>query len=316
MKRIWAFLAILVLIIIGGLIWWNNGISAKDPSNKTYLSFVIPKGEGVREIAHDLKQKGFIKDQVVFFLLTKKLGLDEQIQAGYYKISPSMKAEDIAKALTHGTLDIWVTIPEGYRAKEIAETLKAIPTYQDSWGEELEKHEGYLFPDTYLIPRQATIDQIVEILTKTFDARYATLPTSKSYNEEQIVTIASLVEREARHDEDRPIVASVITNRLNIGMKLDIDATLQYALGYQPQQKRWWKESLSAKDKQIDSPYNTYQNAGLPPTPISNPGIESLRAAINPANTPYFYYFTDKNGVNHYAKTLQEQESNIEKYGL
>jgi UPF0755 protein len=99
-------------------------------------------------------------------------------------------------------------------------------------------------------------------------------------------------------------------------MKLDIDATLQYALGYQPQEKRWWKKSLTARDKLIDSAYNTYTNAGLPPTPISNPGLASLKASINPANTAYLFYFTDKNGINHYAKTLQEQEANISKYGL
>lgn len=316
MKRIWATLILIALLFLAALVWWNNGVSAKDPNNKTYSLFIIPKGEGVREIAHSLKQKGFIKDQVVFFLLTKKLGVDKQIEAGDYRISPSMSAEAIVKSLTHGTLDIWVTIPEGFRAAEISDALKSIPSYDSSWTDQLEEHEGYLFPDTYLIPRDATVNTVINSFTQTFDARYDTLPTSKSYTKEEIVTIASLVEREARHPEDRPIVASVIKNRLEIGMKLDIDATLQYALGYQPDQKRWWKKSLTAADKLIDSPYNTYTHAGLPPTPISNPGIDSLKAAINSATTSYLFYFTDKNGVNHYAKTLQEQESNIEKYGL
>lgn len=202
MKRIWASLILLALVIVVGLVWWKNGVSARNTTDKTYSSFIIPQGEGVREIANDLKEQGFIKDQVVFFLLTKKLGLDKQIQAGHYRISPSMNAEDIAKALTHGTLDIWITIPEGYRAAQIAEALREIPTYEDSWAAELEQHEGYLFPDTYLIPKEATIDQIIEKLTGEFERKYSTLPKSQNFSKEEIVTLASLVEREARHAED------------------------------------------------------------------------------------------------------------------
>jgi UPF0755 protein len=128
--------------------------------------------------------------------------------------------------------------------------------------------------------------------------------------------LASLIEREARHAEDRPMVASVIYNRLNEGMKLDIDATLQYILGYQKDQKRWWKEGLTNQDKQLNSPFNTYKVAGLPPRPISNPGIASLKAALNPSSSPFFYYITDSSGTNRYAETLEEHEDNISKYGL
>jgi UPF0755 protein len=229
-----------------------------------------------------------------------------------------MSAREIANEFTHGTQDLWVTVPEGQRAGEIAETLKnKLPNYDPSWDKVLEENEGYLFPDTYSFPKEADIDLVVKTMRDNFESKYKTLDTSKTnLTKEEIVTLASLIEREARHDEDRPIVSSVINNRLNAGMKLDIDATLQYILGYQSDQKRWWKEGLTNEDKTLRSAYNTYANAGLPPGPISNPGIESLRAAISPSQTEYFYYITDGSGTNRYGKTLEDHEANIEQYGL
>ncbi len=222
-----------------------------------------------------------------------------------------MTAREIAEGLTHGTLDIWVTIPEGMRAGEIADELEnKMPNYDPSWDNTLEENEGYLFPDTYLIPKEADINTIVSIMRNNFDAKYETLDAAGSnLSKEEIVTLASLIEREARLSEDRPIVSSVINNRLDLGMKLDIDATLQYILGYQKEQKRWWKNGLTDADKLINSSYNTYRVAGLPPGPISNPGLSSLQAAINPANTDYLFYITDESGKNGH-------EANIKKYGL
>src|SRR3989344_9402694 len=137
------------------------------------------------------------------------------------------------------------------------------------------EHEGYLFPDTYLIPIDANADQIVSIMINTFDQKYQTISGSRQsiYSKEELVKIASMVEREALFSEDRSLVASVIFNRLEIGMGLNIDATIQYALGYQTDTKKWWKKNLTATDLKLNSPYNTYRHAGLPPTPISNPGL-------------------------------------------
>lgn len=285
-----------------------------NPNNKTDSIFVVNKGDTVREITYNLKDKGFIKNPIVFFLLLKKLGLDKQIQAGDFRLSPSMTAEDVAQNLTHGMLDIWITIPEGLRAEEIAEILKdKIPTYQSFWTDELVKHEGYLFPDTYLIPKNSDINLIISKLRDTFDYKYKSL-TSDTLGQDRIVIIASMVEREAKLSEDRPLVASVILNRLNIGMKLDIDATIQYSLGYQEDKKTWWKKGLTLEDLKINSLYNTYINPGLSPKPIANPGIASLQAALKPANTEYLYYISDKSGHNHYAKTILEHNANIKKY--
>lgn len=318
MRKLFALFIIFTILFFGLFFWWKNGLSAVNPADKTQKIFVIQKREGVREIANKLKREGLIKSSVVFFILIKKEGLDEKIQAGDFRLSPSMTAFEIAQTLTHGTLDVWVTIPEGKRAEEIAEILKtSVPSYQSFWRDELVKHEGYLFPDTYLIPKDADIDLIISIMKNNFEKKFASITPNKTrLSKGEIVIVASLIEREAKLDEDRPLVASVILNRLNIGMKLDIDATVQYALGYQENQKNWWKKELTNDDLNINSVYNTYRNQGLPPTPISNPGLAVLRAVVNAPDTDYLYYISDRNGRNHYARTLEEHNKNIIKYGL
>ena len=131
---------------------------------------------------------------------------------------------------------------------------------------------------------------------------------------ERVVILASIVEREGLTDEDRPVIAGILLNRLEIGWPLQADATLQYALGYQAQEKTWWKKVLTDDDKKVKSPYNTYANPGLPPGPISNPGIASIRAVIYPKKTEYMYYLHDPTGAVHYAKTLEEHNANVARY--
>lgn len=325
MKKTRVLLIIIILLIVGFFVWWNNGISPVNPEDKSSKTFIIEKGTGIREIANNLKTEEFIKDPVAFFILIKKEGLDGKIQAGTFKLSQGMDAKEIAQALTHGTEDAWVTIPEGMRADEIADTLKEkLPNYQTSWRTKLRSNEGYLFPDTYLFPKDADIDTIISIMRNNFDKQYGSIPaTNTKLSKNEIVTLASLVEREARHPQDRPLVASVIENRLDIGMALQLDATVQYAISsikcpFNADIKpcNWWPKNVSSDDLAINSFYNTYKNPGLPPTPISNPGLASLKAAAEPSRTNYLYYITDRNGINHYAKTLDEQNKNIQKYGL
>jgi len=319
MKRFFIAFAVGIIIALVATLWWKNGtlpVNSKDSSQKI---FVVRKGQGVREISYNLKQQGLIKDPIVFFIVTKRMGYDKKIEAGDFRLSPSMSTWDIANNLTHGTLDIWVTIPEGKRAEEVTEILKEnVPTFQDSWTQALATDEGYLFPDTYLIPKDATINLISTMMKDNFQQKFDSVKSASTTNltDQETIILASLVEREAKADIDRPMVASVIYNRIGIGMKLDIDATLQYALGYQVDEKRWWKKELTAQDKKINSPYNTYTNPGLPPGPISNPGLASIKAALNPAKTDYLFYISDVNGVNHYAKTMAEHNANIKKYGL
>lgn len=318
MKK-FSFLIVILALILGGIgAWWIQGTAPADPTDTTQKNFSITKGEGVRQVANNLKEAGLIKDPVIFFLYLKQQGLDAKVQAGEFLLSPSMNASEIATALQSATSDIRVTIPEGKRAEEVADIVQQyFPNYDESWRSQLVTHEGYLFPDTYSFPKDADIDLIITTMTNNFEEKYNSISAgrnSAALSKTDIVKIASLVEREAKHDEDRPIVASVILNRLNTGMSLDIDASVQYAIGTSA---KWWPTLNDyARNIAPQSPYNTYTNPGLPPTPISNPGLAVLQAVINAPDTDYVYYITDQNGINRYGKTLEEHNANIERYGL
>lgn len=312
------FLIVIIIIVIcffGISLWWSNGLSAIDPKDTSPKMFVIPKGEAIRNIGNKLKSEGLIRDPVAFFIYIKINNLDHAVQAGTYRLSSAMDLVKIMDTLGHGTLDIWVTVPEGLRAEEIAQILKDnIPSYQDLWEGRLKLEEGYLFPDTYLIPKDATIDSIISIFENNFYQKIGTLELSKNTpGLRRIVTIASLIEREAKFTEDRPNVSSVIVNRLNIGMALQIDATVQYALGYNPATNKWWSQPSPAQIK-IPSPYNTYINTGFPPTPICNPGLSAIEAAAKPADTNYIYYVNDSKGRLHFSTNIEDHNKNIQKY--
>ncbi|HKZ35786.1 MAG TPA: endolytic transglycosylase MltG, partial [Patescibacteria group bacterium] len=205
-------------------------------------------------------------------------------------------------SLTHGSLDFWITFREGLRVEEYAEILA-----EKSDIDAIEfilaakPFEGQLFPDTYLIPQTASPQDVVDILVFTFERKSPT-------QDQDTIIIASLIEREARHVQDRLLVSSVLHNRLNLGMALQIDATVQYVIG---EKDDWWPNNLTREQLAIKSPYNTYLNAGLPPQPIANPGSDSLEAALNPAETDYLYYLSDSAGFNHYATDLEGHNQNI-----
>jgi UPF0755 protein len=318
MKRVLTVIVLLAILSSGLLLWWKNGLLPVNVTNATPQIFVVKNEEGVREIANNLKTAGLIRDPIVFFLYTRFEGLDKQIQAGDFRLNPTMSMTQVAGNLTHGTLDIWVTVPEGLRADEIADLLKTkMPNYNESWRLVLDANEGYLFPDTYLIPRDADVNAIVTIMRSNFDKKYASVENSKTttLTQAQTIILASIIEREAMFQADRPLVASVFVNRLNIGMALGSDPTVMYALGYQADTKTWWKKDLTADDLLIDSPYNTRKNAGLPPGPISNPGLSSIQAALAPSKTDYLYFFADSKGHLHFATTIEGHNANITKYG-
>lgn len=319
MKKLFIVIIITAVISMIFSLLWKDGLSSINPQDKTEKIFVIQKGAGLKKIASDLSKEGLIKNPIIFFLYTRQQRLEGKIQAGDFRLSPSMTAEKIAEILTHGTIDVWVTIPEGQRADEIADLLSAkIPSYKESWRSSLVANEGYLFPDTYLIPKDADIDLVISLMRGNFEKKFSQINVrnKNGLTKNGIVILASIIEREAKFPIDRPLVASVLLNRLNISMPLQADATIQYALGYQQDKHTWWKKSLSKEDLKIDSLYNTYTNVGLPPTPISNPGLEVLKAVVNPANTDYLYYVSDKSGHNHYARTIEEHNQNIKTYGL
>lgn len=317
MRKLYFLIIFLLTISVGFYLYYKEGTL---PVNKNDLStkiFVITPGEPLSKIAKRLANEGLIRNKIVFYIVVKKLRLERKIQAGDFRLSPSMNLYQIAKILTHGTLDVWVTIIEGLRKEEIAQIVSKKFNISEIEFVSLAK-EGYLFPDTYLIPKNATAGSIIKILENNFKNKFnkklQEKARLKNLSPEETIIIASLVEREAKFDEDRPLVASVILNRLKLGMKLDIDATIQYALGYQLKEKSWWKKNLSKEDLEIDSPYNTYKNYGLPPTPIANPGLKSIKAVIYAPKTDYLYYLSDKSGKIHFANTLEEHNENINRY--
>ncbi|MCR4305779.1 MAG: endolytic transglycosylase MltG, partial [Candidatus Daviesbacteria bacterium] len=253
-----------------------------------------------------------------FKIYIRQNNLTNKLQAGSYKLSPSMSTPEIVKALRTGSEDAWVTLIEGWRIEEIAEKLNSELRIQNS---EFLKYaeEGYMFPDTYLFPKEATAGYIAETLRNTFDSRFTKELRSKirsqGLTEAEGVTLASIVEREARSDEVRKQVASILLKRLKIDMPLNADATVQYALGFQQKEKSWGKRNLTFEDLKFDSDYNTYLVVGLPPAPISNPSISSLKAVANAdSSTPYLYYFHDSKGNSYYGKTLDEHNRNVARY--
>ena len=318
MKKFFIFLFIFFISITFAYVYYKQGLLPVDKNNKQTKIFVIRKGESLKSIIDNLYRENLIRNKLAFYLLVKNMGIEKSIQAGDFRISPSMNAETIAKILTKGTLDIWLTIIEGLRKEEIAQLISQNFSIPESEFLKYAK-EGYLFPDTYLIPKEATAEAIVKILNNNFYRRFnkelQQKAKKKGLTEEEVIIIASLIEREVKYDEDRSKVASIILKRLKNDWPLQVDATVQYALGYQPQERSWWKKYLTQKDLEVDSPYNTYKNKGLPPGPICNPGLASIKAVIDASeNTPYWFYLSDKTGTIHYSKTLEEHNKNIRKY--
>jgi UPF0755 protein len=311
-------LFIVILFITGGIwVWFTDGISAPDPQDNTPVIFIIQKGEGVKSIASRLSQQSLIRSPTAFYILIKVNRIERQLQAGDFRLSRSMDAQTISRELTHGIHDVWVTTLEGWRDEEIAVKLTKDLDIPESEFLKVAR-EGYMFPDTYQIPREATVGAIVELFSDTFNRKITPVINSEVTNNglsfEEIIILASIVEREGKNNTDRPVIAGILLNRLRDKQPLQADATLQYALGYQMFEKTWWKKNISEEDKALKSPYNTYIYSGLPPAPICNPGLESVTAVIHPKKTDYFYYLHDPAGQIHYAVTLEEHNVNITKY--
>lgn len=310
------------ILVLGGIliaIWlyWQNMNAPVDPNGQVQ-AFVVEQGQSTEEIITELKAEGLIRSEWAFKWRLQQSGQAGNLQAGDFKLSPAMNYDQLIVQLSSGVIDQWITLIEGWRVEEMANRLEAqMGLNKEEFIEQAK--EGYMFPDTYLINKEATVADVVSILENTFNQRFdADLKAKMAKNgltPEQGVILASIVEREARSDEVRTQVASILLKRLQIDMGLNADATIQYALGYQPAEKSWWKKALTYEDLKIDSPYNTYLHAGLPPTPICNPSLSSLRAVANAdPTTPYLYYIHDNNGHSYYAQTLEEHNQNVNQY--
>jgi UPF0755 protein len=315
--RFSVFILVIVFLIGGCALWWNDSISSADQTNKEPMIFIVQKGDGVKTIASKLSQQGIIRSSTAFFIFVKLQGIERDLQAGDYRLTKSMSTPEIARELTHGILDVWVTTLEGWRIEEIATKLAKELDVPESEFLKVAR-EGYMFPDTYLIPRDASASAISDLFIANFNKKITTQMieyTKKTgLTLDEIVVMASIIEKEGKTQEDRPVIAGILYNRLKQDMALQVDATLQYMLGYDSSEKTWWRKAISEEDKKINSPYNTYKYVGLPPWPIANPGIDAILAAIYPKETSYMYYIHDSKGLPHYAKTLDEHLQNVATY--
>ncbi len=288
--------SLFILLLAGAYLYT---LSRPVSSNADKLTFEIKKGESVKSIATRLQSTGLIRSPLLFRLIVRQNKLT--VQAGMYQLSPSLTPSILAQTLTKGlAVDTKITIPEGYRLEQIAETV-GLPISE--FVVAAKGMEGQLFPDTYFVKAGITSDELVKIMHDNFVKKVGQVDKST-------LIIASLVERETKGDVEKPLVAGIIKKRLTSGWALELDATVQYALG---KPGNWWPNT-TLLDRKISSPYNTYLHTGLPPAPIGNPGVPSINAALSPEESPYWFYLHDRSGSIHYGATLEEHNQNIAKY--
>ncbi len=313
MKKL-LFLPLFLVIVVAAVFFWFYKNSGAPSATEKFSYFIIAKGSSASQIGNKLESAGFIKSALAFKLYMQFTGQSGKLQTGEFRLTPSYSLFQMADTLFKGPVELWVTIPEGLRREEIAQKFAVTLNKDDSFITDFlqvsKGEEGYLFPDTYLFPRDITAVAVTEKLTDTFASKTQNLENNSGLTFDQAIVLASLLERETKTDGERPTVAGILIKRLNSGWPLQIDAAVQYAVGTS---KDWWP-ILTLDNLSIKSPYNTYKNRGLPPTPIASPGLASIKAALNPTESNYWYYIHDKNGLIHYAETLEEHNANIAKY--
>lgn len=322
MVRLLILVLILAVLFFVGFKSYLSYLKSPVDKQAKIQAFVIQKGESIDSIAKRLEEEKIIRSAFAFKLELKTNRNIDYVEAGDFKLSGAMSLGEVMKELSKGAVDKWVTLLEGWRVEETAARLnKELGIDEKEFLKYAE--EGYMFPDTYLFNKEASAQMIASTLRNTFDQRYTNelqaKIKAKGLTPEQGVILASLVEREARSDKIRTEVAGIILKRLKIGMKLDIDSTVQYAKDTQSYKagslKSFWQPITQADYSDVKSPYNTYLAPGLPPEPIANPSLSSLKAVANAnPNTPYLYYYHDSKGNTYYARTLDEHNENVANY--
>jgi UPF0755 protein len=324
-----AYAVILLVLLVGlvaGVAWLLRPVGGDTEP----VMVSIPRGASASVIAERLKDRNLIRSRKAFVIVARLSGKSTTLKPGAYSVTRNMSLTEIIDKIESGDVAaVWVTIPEGFTVRQIAETLAKrdlvteeefllaagnggsygdIPTGDDG------SLEGFLFPDTYLIPLDSNAESVVRIMLQTFRTKVAE-PYAREIEEcelsvlvpdadnlRSVIIVASLIEREAKVPEDREKISGVIHNRLRRGMRLEIDATVQYARGEH-------KSRLFYRDLGVNSPYNTYLYGGLPPGPIANPGAASVKAALNPAGIDALFYVARKDGTHIFSKTLAEHNA-------
>ncbi len=311
-SRLWKVYGVLGIVFVSLGYYLIISPPLNFPLRKTIR---IEEGMTLKQIALRLKEAGVIRSQTVFASMVTLSGKEENLVAGQYRFDRPYSLFTVIKRLITGTFGfhmVKVVIPEGATNAEITTLLdKQLPSFdREKFFAMVEGKEGHLFPDTYYFTPVATELDAFTQLEKNFKRRVGryeveSLVTGHSFHE--ILTMASLLEEEAKTDEDRTMISSILWNRIEEGMPLQVDAVFPYIIGRNTYQ-------VTKVDLANKSPYNTYVHKGLPPGPISNPGLSSIRAAINPTQSDYFFYLHDRRGTMHYARTFDEHVANRRKY--
>lgn len=326
------------LFVGGGVFWyWSSQVDSSHGAQKEEIDFVIGRGEGATQVAQRLEDERLIESKLSFLYYVTRSRLQDKLQSGTYRLSGTLTIPEMVQRFTEGRVippGVKVTFPEGFTAQMMAERLEKnnlpadeflqiVTNPYPKWREKYsflqsvpsgKSLEGFLFPDTYIFPKEATGELIVDELLQTFEKK--ALPLFEQYQRRtslgfyDSLILASIIEEEGKNGEERRMISDVFLKRLAIGQPLQSDATVNYALGTSKMQPTF-------KDIESDSPYNTYKNAGLPPTPIANFGTESLRAALDPLSNEYFYFLNNlKTGETVFSKTFEEHVDNRNKHGL
>lgn len=324
--KIFLIVAFLVLASVLGLYSYYDTPMKRGAGTK---QFTIQFGETAASVGMRLQSENLIRSAALFSFLSSVNGLDGRIRAGRYALSPAMGTQEILFYLVrHNEIvtELKVTIPEGFTAREIAARMEANELCSraewmdivdepvlyniDTGGQALKNLEGFMFPDTYYFrkaaPCEEHVQKTVSQFFKVFSQKAINIAESQGLSLLEIVTLASLIEKEAQVDDERALISSVLRNRLKKGMLLQCDATILYAL---PERK----SRVLYEDLKIDSPYNTYMHKGLPPGPIGNPGAQSLAAALKPADSPYYYYVSTGDGSHLFTRTAAEHSRAVMK---
>jgi UPF0755 protein len=326
-----ALAAVVIVVALAAAAWWAHG-RMRQPHRGfggEEIFVELPPGSGVAGIADRLVDAGVVPDRWTFRLAARLSGSDRRLQAGEYRFTAAASPMDIVRRLERG--DVFrrpVTFPEGLTIAEMASLLERaqIGTARDftraasdpskirQLDPQARSLEGYLFPDTYAFPRDASSDTVIEALVAGFDRAFDTglrdAAAGRGLSVREVVTLASLIEKETAEPTERALVSAVYHNRLARRMPLQCDPTVIYAL----MRAGKWNGNIQRVHLQIDSPYNTYRYPGLPPGPIASPGRASLEAAILPADVPYLYFVSRNDGTHVFAETLVEHNRNVQQW--
>jgi UPF0755 protein len=330
MRRLLGLLVMAALVTAAAAAWGYVRLSRPYRGFGGEETFVdLPSGTSVAEIARRLAAAGVVPDPYTFRLAAHLAHDDRRLQAGEYRFTEAATPGEVAARLARG--DVYtrpVTVPEGLNIEEVAALFErtgvgSAASFREAaaavaliarFDPEAASLEGYLFPETYPLSRHAGAPELVAAMVARFehefDADLRAGAAAARMSPREAVTLASLVELETAQPAERPLVAAVFRNRLRIGMPLQCDPTVVYALV----QAHRWRGTIRKVDLQIDSPYNTYRVAGMPPGPIASPGRASLEAAVHPADTPYLYFVSRNDGTHAFATTLAEHNRNVALY--